>query len=323
MSDPPLILVVDDEIDTLDVISMMLDTLGYRTITAMDGRAALEIILSNPPDLIISDVLMPEMDGFELCRRVKENRLTRLIPVVLLTGLGSSEDRIQGIEAGADDFISKPFQHAELRARVSSLLRLKQFTDDLEHAEQVIISLALAVEAKDPYTKGHCQRLSRHGVEVGKQLGLEEEQLRAIHRGAILHDIGKIAIPESILLKTGSLTAKEREIMCSHAARGEEICRPLRSLASALPIIRHHHEWVNGQGYPDGLVGETIPIGARIVAAVDYYDALVTDRPYRKAMPKDEALPELWEAVHAGHLDPKIVRELDKLLTNDSYVWLD
>ncbi|HEB84478.1 MAG TPA: response regulator [Bacteroidetes bacterium] len=323
MSDPPLILVVDDEIDTLDVISMMLDTLGYRTITAMDGRAALEIILSNPPDLIISDVLMPEMDGFELCRRVKENRLTRLIPVVLLTGLGSSEDRIQGIEAGADDFISKPFQHAELRARVSSLLRLKQFTDDLEHAEQVIISLALAVEAKDPYTKGHCQRLSRHGVEVGKQLGLEEEQLRAIHRGAILHDIGKIAIPESILLKTGSLTAKEREIMCSHAARGEEICRPLRSLASALPIIRHHHEWVNGQGYPDGLVGETIPIGARIVAAVDYYDALVTDRPYRKAMPKDEALPALWEAVHAGHLDPKIVRELDKLLTNDSYVWLD
>jgi putative two-component system response regulator len=316
------ILIADDDPATLDLLNEMISNLGYKPEAATNGADALEMIRENPPDMVLSDVMMPKMDGFELCKKIKGDRATRLIPVVLLTGLGSTEDRVHGIEAGADDFISKPFHLSELAARVHSLLKLKQFTDELEHAEEVIFSLALAVEAKDPYTQGHCARLAHYSVVVGRRLGHDEEELQSFRRGGILHDIGKIGIPEEILLKPGPLTEDETEVMRQHPLKGEDICSPLRSLHRALPIIRNHHERWDGRGYPDGLSGGDIPIGARIIAAVDYYDALVTDRPYRKALPIKEALRMLHDAVDSGHLDGKIVRELSVVISNVGDNWI-
>jgi putative two-component system response regulator len=321
MHGKPSIVIADDDLPTLDLLRQMLENLGYEARMTTNGLEALSAIREEPPDLLLSDVMMPQMDGLELCRRIKEDRATRLIPVVLLTGLGSVEDRVKGIEAGADDFISKPFQISELSARLRSLLKLKQFTDELEHAEEVIFSLALTVEAKDPYTEGHCQRLSLFSVEVGRRLGLGEEDLQALRRGGILHDIGKIGISDTILFKPGPLNREETAEMRSHTSKGEEICRPLRSLATALPIIRHHHERMDGTGYPDGLEGEQIPINARIVAAVDYVDALVTDRPYRKALPMDEALTMLHKAVETGHLDGRVVKEVAGIVAEVGEGW--
>jgi len=318
----PIILVAEDEQSTLLLMGSMLENLGYEPVLTANGRQALQALQAQTPDLVISDVLMPEMDGIALCREIKNDPATRLIPVVLLTGLGGVEDRVRGIEAGADDFISKPFQLAELTARLRSLLRLKQFTDDLVHAEEVIFSLALAVEAKDPYTRGHCQRLARFSVETGRRLGLDEDDLQALRRGGILHDIGKIGIPESILLKAGPLSTEEIGVMRDHPQKGEQICMPLRSLASALPIIRHHHERMDGEGYPDRLVGEQIPIGARIIAAVDYFDALVTDRPYRRALPHDEALRLLRAAVESGHLDLRVVNVVIEIVEEVGESWV-
>ncbi len=317
------ILIVEDEADNLELLNMMLGNMGYNTDLANDGMEALELLEKNLPDLVISDVMMPRLNGFELCKRIKDDENTRLIPVVLLTGLDSTEDRIHGIKAGADDFISKPFHLEELQARVGSLIKLKQFTDELEHAEKVIFSLALAVEAKDPYTKGHCQRLSDHGVEVGRRLGLDDDELQSIRRGGIIHDIGKICISEAILLKPGPLTESERKTMQEHPKRGEGVCKPMRSLSSTLPIIRNHHERVDGKGYPDGLKVDDIPIGAQVIAAVDLCDALVTDRPYRRAMPINEVVKMLDSAEETGHLDPKIVSIVREIIGEIGEDWVD
>ncbi|GBE30075.1 MAG TPA: response regulator [Bacteroidetes bacterium] len=317
----PRILVAEDETDTRSVLGQMLEALGYDALLTDNGRAAFDSMADNPPDLVLSDVMMPIMDGFELCQRIKSDPTTRLVPVVLLTGLGGVEDRVRGIDAGADDFISKPFQLTELHARIRSLLRLKQFTDDLEHAESIIFSLARTVEAKDAYTEDHCNRLSVYSVIIGQRLGLDEEDQRALRRGGILHDIGKISIADAILLKPGPLSQEERDIMQTHSVRGETICKPLRSLHSSLPIIRHHHERMDGTGYPDHLSGEDIPLNARIVAAVDFIDALVTERPYRGPLPMKEALRMANAAAEDGHLDPQIVKLVEELIDGLGREW--
>jgi cyclic di-GMP phosphodiesterase len=318
----PLVLVADDEETIRELLYQVLINLGYDVALAEDGAEALEIIRNTPPDLILSDVMMPKVDGFELCAKVKEDRFTRLIPVVLLTGLGGIDDRVKGIDSGADDFISKPFQMVELAARLRSLLRLKQFTDELEHAEKVIFSLALAVEAKDSYTQGHCARLAYYGQEVGKILGLDESDMQAIHRGGFLHDIGKIGMPDSILLKPGPLTPEEFIEVRKHPAKGEEICKPLRTLTSVLPIIRHHHERIDGDGYPDKIAGNDIPLNARIVSCVDYVDALSTKRPYRDALPTNEVISMLREAVITGHLDSDIAKIIEEIMKTQKSDWL-
>ncbi len=318
---PPRILLAEDDGETRELLGQMLDALGYSLVLAEDGQQALDMIHTTPPDLVITDALMPGLDGFELCSRLKGDRHTRQIPVVLLTGLGGMEDRVKGIEAGADDFIGKPFQIAELSARLRNLLRVKQYADELRRAEEVIVSLALAVEAKDVYTEGHCQRLARYSVEVGNRLGLAEEELQALRLGAILHDIGKIGIPDTVLLKPGPLDRDELMVMRSHPKRGYDICRPLRSLRAALPIILHHHERMDGNGYPDGLGEDDIPLGARIVGAVDLADALLTDRPYRKALSVEDALAQLQEAVEEGHLDPLVVNHVAGILAEVGSSW--
>jgi putative two-component system response regulator len=234
-----------------------------------------------------------------------------LIPVVLLTSLNSDDDRIHGIMCGADDFLTKPVNKHELLARVHSLLRLKQFTDDLDNAETVLFSLALGIEAKDPYTEGHCERLSKYSVSLAEKLGLPEHLRVALRRGGLVHDIGKLAVPEHILLKPGPLTPEERKIMEQHTIAGERICAPLRSFRHVLPIIRHHHEKLDGSGYPDGLRGEQIPLTARILQITDIYDALTTDRPYRKALPVKEALAIMREEVKRGWWDGSLLNELE------------
>jgi putative two-component system response regulator len=308
------ILVADDNDDIREPLTELLRAHCYRVIAVDNGEQALTEICSQPVDLALLDVIMPGQTGFSICRALKSKPETRLIPVVLMTGLGGADDRIRGIEAGADDFLNKPVRKEELLARVRSLVRLKRFTDELENAETVLCSLALSIEAKDPYTEGHCDRLSRYTVSLGEKVGLREEQLIALRRAGIVHDIGKVAVPESILLKPGPLDAAERKIMEQHTIVGERICGPLKSFRHVLPIIRSHHEKQDGTGYPDGLKGLAIPFTARVLQTVDIYDSLTTERPYRGALSQEQALKIMWEETRRGWWDAALVDALQGLL---------
>lgn len=313
----PRVLVVDDHADTMALMQELLASRGYDVTAVPDAEQAEAEILKRVPDLVLSDVVMPGKSGYELCRELKENPLTRLVPFVLITGLSDREDRVRGIEAGADDFLSKPIFPEELFARVRSLLKLKEFTDELETAESVLCTLGLSVESRDPYTEGHCERLAEHASGLGRHLRLDEEEITALRRGGYLHDLGKIAVPDEILKKGANLTPDEWAIMKRHPITGENICKPLKSLRLVLPIIRSHHEHFNGSGYPDGLEGKNIPLLARILQVVDVYDALRTARPYKPALSHDQAAITMREEARAGLWDEELVLEffamLDKL----------
>lgn len=310
-----LILIADDDEMIRQLIAAMLSAEGYRIIFAADGDQALEIVRSNLVDLVLLDVMMPGKTGFEVCQAIKSQPETRFIPVVLVTGLSRADERIQGIACGADDFLSKPVNCQELLARTRSLLRLKAFTDELENAETVFFSLALSIEAKDPYTKGHCDRLANYSVALAHRLGLPQEQGVALRRAGIVHDIGKIAVPEHILVKRGPLTPDEWAIMKQHPGIGERICSPLKSFRFVPQIIRHHHEKMDGSGYPDGLKGDQIPLAARILQVADVYDALTTDRPYRAALPQELAIATMREEARRGWWDSSLVEEMVAMVT--------
>jgi putative two-component system response regulator len=295
----PRVLIVDDENRNRDLLSRLIAGEGWEIASAVDGADALDAIARHPPDLILLDVVMPGIDGFEVCRRTKANPATRLIPIVLVTGLKERDQRIAGINAGADDFLSKPIDPQELSARVRSLLRLKQYTDELDSAESVILSLALTVEARDRYTDGHCRRLAAYATSLGGALGLSGEELAALRRGAILHDVGKIGIPDAILHKPAALTADEMAVMRTHPVIGERLCGSLKSLRPVRPLVKHHHERLDGSGYPDGLRGDAVPLLAEIVGIADTFDAITTTRPYRVARSRDAAYREL--ASDAAH----------------------
>ena len=317
----PRILVVDDAEENIKLVTEILNRPKneYHIESAVNGHQALEKVRDFFPDLIMLDVVMPGIDGFEVSRILKDDPLTRLIPIVMITALDSQQDRLRGLDAGVDDFISKPFNVYELVARVKNLLKLRSYISELEHAEQVIFSLAKAVEAKDNYTEGHCERLSILAEYLGKELQLPESDLVVLKRGGILHDIGKIAIDDSILLKPGPLTPEEFEIIKTHPEIGEEICRPLKTLQPVLPIIRYHQERFNGSGYPDGLTKEEIPIHARIIGLVDCYDALTTDRTYRKALSKAFAIQIMEKETDAGLWDPDLFRLFREILDLNKY----
>ena len=307
---PGKILVVDDTPANVDLLRGLLSRERYSVCTAVDGEAALSAVAAHAPDLILLDVMMPKLDGFEVCRRLKQDPATRLTPIVLLTSLQEREDKIQGINAGADDFLTKPVNAQELRARVRSLVRLKRYTDDLDSAESVIFSLAATIEARDPYTQGHCQRLARYAVALGAHRDLPDDDLAALHRGGLLHDVGKVCVPDGVLLKPGPLTADEFVVMQRHTVVGDTILGNLRSLRPVRPIVRHHHERLDGSGYPDGLRGDAIPLLAQIVGLVDVYDALMTDRPYRHALPAETVYAELLAEAAKGWRDRTLVEDL-------------
>ncbi len=286
----PAVLAVDDRPLNLTLLEAYLREVDCDVLVAGTGEDALEQISHRPPDLVLLDITMPGLDGFEVCRRIKADPATRLLPVVMITALQQTTDRVHALEAGADDFMTKPVEKVELIARVKSALRLKALYDTLDSTERVIFSLAAAVEAKDAYTEAHTERVAASARRLGEQLGLEEADLEALYRGGMIHDIGKIGIPDSILLKPGPLTELEHARMREHPVIGERIARPLKSAANLLPIIRHHHESFDGGGYPDGLPAHAIPLLARIVSVSDAYDALVSDRPYRPGRSSAQAV---------------------------------
>lgn len=309
------VVVADDDAAVRSVLTRILGREGLSVITAADGARALQLIAESHPDLVLLDVIMPELDGLAVCRALKSQPETRLIPVVLLTGLDAREDRLAGIEAGADEFLSKPFDQTELIARVRSLLRVKRYTDELEEAGAVMVSLGRTVEERDPYTRGHCQRLAGLAGALGRRIGLPADAILDLERAGSLHDIGKIIVPDAILHKATGLTLDEWAVMHGHPEAGERICAGIRSLRTVLPIIRHHHERLDGSGYPDGLAGDEIPLGARILQIIDVYDALTTARPYKKALGGDEALDILETEVRRGWWDGELFQEFRAMMT--------
>jgi putative two-component system response regulator len=308
------ILVVDDNPGIAMLMRELLSMRGYEVITAADAQQAEAEVRRQAPDLILSDVRMPGKSGYELCRELKSDPTTRLIPFVLITGLTDSSEKLRGIEAGADDFLNKPVLAEELTARVKSLLRVKEFTDELETADSVLCTLGLIVEGRDPSTEGHCERLAARAVDLGRHLGLDEDSLVALQRGGYLHDLGKIAVPDAILKKGSDLTLQEWEIMKQHPVTGENICKPLKSLRLVLPIIRHHHEHADGSGYPDGMRAGEIPLLPRVLQVVDVYDALRTTRSYKPALSHDEAAHTMREEARQGLWDAELVNEFFGML---------
>lgn len=301
------ILVVDDYDANLQALDAVLSGEGYIVQLARNADEALDLVHREPPDVVVSDIRMPGRDGFDLCRTLKAAPATWLIPVVLLTGATEPRDRIHAIEAGANDFLTKPIDQNELKARVRSLVQIKHVTDELDSAEAVLRSLALMIEVRDAYTEGHCQRLSKYATELGMLLGLPEDDLDALGRGGYFHDIGKIALPDAILLKPDKLTAEEFERVKEHPVVGDRLCGDLRALHRVRSIVRHHHERLDGSGYPDGLKGDEIPLLAQIIGVVDVYDAMTTTRPYRAARSSEDALEELAREVERGWRRPDLV----------------
>ncbi len=313
------VLVVEDYEPNRAVLVELLTAEGYRVEAAADGEGAMAVIERAAPDLVLLDVGLPGIDGFEVCRRVKQSPQTRFIPVVLVTGMNEREHRIAGIHAGADDFLTKPINIEELQARVASLLRMKRYTDELDSADSVILSLALTVEARDAYTEGHCQRLARYATALGRAIGLGEEDLAALHRGAYLHDVGKIGIPDAILQKPTTLTDAEALVIRQHPVIGERLCGDMRSLSAVRPIVRHHHELQDGTGYPDGLRGDEVPLLAQIVAIVDTFDAITTTRPYRSGLSAEHAYDELRQDVLDGRRNHDLVETFIRLCIGDDH----
>jgi putative two-component system response regulator len=289
----PRVLVVDDLQANRELLLARLEALDYDVREARDGIEALEAIDAEEPDLILLDVDMPRMDGIAVCQKLKAHPTRRLIPIVILTASHDPQQRLRGIAAGADDYLSKPFDANELLIRTRVLLKDRALNLKLDATEDVLLALARTVEARDRYTIFHAERVGQYASELGKVLGLDGEDAELLYQGGVLHDLGKIVVPDSILLKPGPLTADEFAVMQQHAAEGERICLSLRSVSFYLPIIRHHHERFDGNGYPDHLRNGDIPFGARVVAVADAWDAMVSDRPYRAGLEPENALAQL------------------------------
>jgi putative two-component system response regulator len=294
------VLIVDDYAPNLCGLGQLLEKADYTVLKATNGRDALEIVRTQRPDLVLLDVVMPGISGLEVCAELKRNADTRFMPVVLISGEQERQTRLAGLDAGADDFLNKPVDAEELRTRLRSLMRLKRLTDDLESAESLFLTLGRVIEARDPCTEGHCERLTDYAALLGTHLQLDQDALDALYRGAFLHDVGKIAIPDRVLLKKGKLTRKEYELMKQHPIIGDDLCQTVRSLDAVRPIVRHHHERIDGRGYPDGLAEDSIPLLAQIVSIADVFDALTTDRPYRKALPTATAYQMMRDEARGG-----------------------
>lgn len=303
----PVILLVDEVELNRRLIKALLKTSGYEILEAQKPSEALALLAERKIDLVIVDQVQQEMTGPEFCRLVKRERKTQLIPVMITSSVQGLENEVAGFESGADELLIKPLQPTLVRTRVRSMLRNKALIDSLEEAEAILFALAQSVEHRDRYTGLHCERLAAYSIALAQALGLPWRDQLALYRGGYLHDIGKVAIPDSILFKRGLLNDEEWKTMRLHTIRGEEICRPMKTLAPVLPIIRSHHERWDGTGYPDGLKGEAIPLLARILQVADIYDALTTSRPYKPAFTHDHAVQLMLEEAQRGWRDLELV----------------
>ena len=302
----PSVLVVDDVLPNLELMEAVFQKAGLQVHSALGAEAALDVYTNHPIDIAVLDVMMPGINGFELCRRLKTFSEKEFIPVVLVTALNDKRNRLTGLEAGADDFISKPFDTQELLTKIRSLLKQKELHAQLDHSENIIFSLVITLEARDHYTKGHSTRVGDLANEFGAFLGFPGKDLVVLKKAGILHDIGKMGLSETILKKPAALTPKEAEEIRRHPTLGEEICRPLKSMKDILPGIRHHHERWDGSGFPDNLSGDSIPLMARILAILDTFDAMVSIRPYRGRRSIEEALLVIEKERFSGQWDPEL-----------------
>ncbi|VAX10211.1 hypothetical protein MNBD_GAMMA26-572 [hydrothermal vent metagenome] len=309
----PIVLIIDDNVTNVELLEAYLFASGCKVITAIDGQTGLTMAFEHNPNLILLDIMMPGLDGYEVCKLLKNSEKTRLTPIIMITALTDIEDKIKGLDAGADDFLSKPFNKHELMARVRSLLRIKSLHDDLDSSEDIILTLVLALEAKDPYTKGHSERVATLAASLAKVLGCTEREQDRIHKAGIMHDIGKIGVSGKILSKNDALAQEEYAEVISHPSVGATICQPLKSLADIIPMIKHHHERFDGKGKPDGLVGQEIPLGARIISIADTYDAMTSTRPYRMAMNQEVALGIFQRELHHGQWDGELAAHFIKM----------
>jgi putative two-component system response regulator len=310
----PRILVVDDSLDAQLILRDLLSKRGYEVISAPEAQTARDLLRSQHPDLIVLDIVMPGKSGYEFCHELKQDPLTKLIPIVIVTGLSERDDHIRAIEAGADDFLNKPVYPEELFARIKALLTTKEFMDNLENAEVVLVTLALGIESRDLYTGSHCRVVAHYASDFGHYVGLNEENIVALKRGGYLHDLGKVSVSDDILKKSSSLSPAEWEIMRQHPTTGESICRPFRVFNNVLPIIRHHHERWDGSGYPDQLSKHEIPLLAQIMGVVDVYDALRTARPYKTATGHEEAERIMMEETRHGLWNPDVIMPFFSML---------
>jgi len=317
------ILVADDDEGTRQLLASILGREGYQLVQAQDGEEALAAAYTHRPDLILTDIQMPRVSGIELTRRLRSDASMATVPIILVSGLHETTDKVAGLDAGATDFVTKPFDRAELWARVRAALRTRAAFQRLESVQSILAALANAVEAKDPNTQHHCNRMAALALGLGRSTGLGTELLEAVGYGAVLHDVGKIGVPERVLLKPGPLDEDDWAHMREHPGIGATIVEPLQLGKLVAPIVRSHHERWDGGGYPDGLRGDQIPVGARIVAVVDAYDAITQERPYRKARSSDDAREEIIAG--AGlQFDPELARAfVDSLDARPSPAWPD
>ena len=312
---PPVVLVVDDDEAICHVYERLLSSQGYEVITARNGMQALQAVREQPPDVVLLDVAMPGLNGFEVCRQLKRDRATRLTPVILVSAVDAVENRVEGFAAGADDFLSKPPDHTELLTRVDAVVKVKRYTDDLDSAASIITTLATMIEARDGHSEGHCHRMANYAAALGRKLHLDADDLQALRRGGMLHDIGMLAIPEAVITKSGPLDPSEFDVVKTHTTVGDSLCSNLRSLQSVRPIVRHHHELRDGSGYPDRLHGDEIPLLAQIISIVDVYDAVTTRRAYQASRSADDAVGVLRTEVEKGWRSHDLVEEFAGLVT--------
>jgi putative two-component system response regulator len=314
LSDVQTVLVVDDEPSVASYLSRILLREGYAVDIALDGHTALTRVAEQPPDLILLDIVMPDLSGLEICRRLKNEPATRLTPIVLVSGLAEREQRLAGINAGADDFLGKPVDSLEVLSRVRSLLRVKRYTDDLDSAASIMMTIAVMIEAREGMAEGHCHRMANYATAVGRRLGLSSDELQSLHRGGFLHDIGMLAIPSPILSRPGSLEPEEYELIKSHPLIGESLIANLRSLRPIRPIVRHHHERLDGSGYPDALRGDAISVLAQIIGIVDVFEAVTAPRPYQPGKTVQEAVDVLRRQVQRGWRRDDLVESFVQVL---------
>jgi len=308
------VLAIDDDASAIAVIEAYCLASNFELKYTHEPKEALELAIRHQPDVIISDVMMPGMNGFEVCQQLKSHPDTALIPVLMVTALDSRGDRLKGIEAGCDDFMTKPVDRLIFTARVKSLARIRKLTADLDDAKTVLSSLALSVEAKDGTTGDHCARLTKIGRLFGEHLDLPEPDIRALESGGVLHDLGKIGIPDAVLLKPGKLNEEEWDIMRTHTLIGYDLLKPLRTMQRVSSVVRNHHERWDGKGYPDGLAGDDIPLLARVFQIFDAFDALTSKRPYKPAFSIEKSLAILDEEKDQGKWDKDLVSKFKDFL---------